>query len=92
MLGSFNPEELFGSIFQPELLQQNLAIESTLSTALDGLNSDKESNEQKIAEIEDALRALEQEREQQTRQTIPGIWSALSMRYCAACTHALPAL
>lgn len=66
MLGSFNPEELFGSIFQPELLQQNSAIETTLSTALDGLNSDKDSNEQKIAEIEEALRALEQEREQQT--------------------------
>jgi len=72
MLGSFNPEELFGSIFQPELLQQNFAIESTLSTALAGLNSDKESNEQKIAEIEDALRALEQEREQQTQANSAG--------------------
>jgi len=72
MLGSFNPEELFGSIFQPELLQQNFAIESTLSTALAGLNSDKESNEQKIAEIEDALRALEQEREQQTQANNSG--------------------
>lgn len=72
MLGSFNPEELFGSIFQPELLQQNFAIESTLGTALDGLNSDKESNEQKIAEIEDALRALEKEREQQTQANSAG--------------------
>lgn len=72
MLGSFNPEELFGSIFQPELLQQNLAIENTLGTALDGLNSDKESNEQRIAEIEDALRALEQEREQQTQANNAG--------------------
>ncbi|WP_313286130.1 dynamin family protein [Stutzerimonas kunmingensis] len=72
MLGSFNPEELFGSIFQPELLQQNLAIENTLGTALDGLNSDKASNEQKIAEIEDALRALEQEREQQTQANNAG--------------------
>ncbi|WP_278617917.1 dynamin family protein [Ectopseudomonas oleovorans] len=72
MLGSFNPEALFGSIFQPELLQQNFAIESTLCTALDGLNSDKESNEQKIAEIEDALRALEKEREQQTQANSAG--------------------
>ncbi|MFG3452154.1 dynamin family protein [Stutzerimonas stutzeri] len=72
MLGSVNPEELFGSIFQPKLLQQNLAIENTLGTALDGLNSDKESNEQRIAEIEDALRALEQEREQQTQANNAG--------------------
>lgn len=72
MLGSFNPEALFGSIFQPELLQQNFAIESTLCTALDGLNSDKESNEQKIAEIEDALRALEKEREQQAQANSAG--------------------
>jgi len=72
MLGCVNPEELFGTIFQPELLQQNFAIESTLGTALDGLNSDKASNQEKIAEIEDALRALEQEREQQTQANSAG--------------------
>lgn len=67
MLGNVNPEKLFAAIFQPELLQQNLTIEGTLNTALDGLHSDKDSIAQKIAEIEASLHALEQEREQQTR-------------------------
>lgn len=72
MLSRFNPEELFAAIFQPELLQQNLAIEGSLIMALDGLQSDKDSNAQKIAEIEGSLHALEQEREQQTQENNAG--------------------
>lgn len=63
VLESINPEALFKSIFQRDLLQQNISIEHTLVTALDGLKSDKQSNEKKITEIEIALRSLEQERE-----------------------------
>lgn len=65
MLSGINPEQLFESIFQVDLVERNVTLEHSLSTAIEGFKGDKQANEEKVAEIENSLRALEAEREQQ---------------------------
>lgn len=72
MLGSFDPERIFGAIFENSLLGHNQYMQGILDTALKGLESSKEANARKIKDMEDALVALEQERQQQSEASQGG--------------------
>ena len=48
MLGSFDPERIFGAIFENSLLGHNQYMQGILDTALKGLESSKEANARKI--------------------------------------------
>ncbi|HHK4287125.1 TPA: hypothetical protein ACQTXO_006428, partial [Pseudomonas aeruginosa] len=66
------PERIFGAIFENSLLGHNQYMQGILDTALKGLESSKEANARKIKDMEDALVALEQERQQQSEASQGG--------------------
>ncbi|MGV8429061.1 hypothetical protein, partial [Pseudomonas aeruginosa] len=88
MLGSFDPEMIFGAIFENSLLGHNHYMQGILDTALKGLESSKVANARKIKDMEDALVALEQESQQQPEASQGGnlegaagdIWRAVRNR------------
>jgi len=67
MLSGIDPEALFVGLFQPSLQQQHRSLAAVLKTALDGLRRDKSDNDKYLAEMAEALRALEQEQNQKTQ-------------------------
>ena len=69
LLSGINPDNLFNNLFQPALRQQHRALDGILQTAFDGLQRDKAANDKTMHEMEEALRALEQERHQKAQRS-----------------------
>lgn len=67
LLSDIDPNKLFAALFKPTLQQQHRALDGVLQTALDGLQHNKATNDKAVQEMEEALRALEQERSQKTQ-------------------------
>lgn len=64
MLAGIDPEVLFTNVFLPPLKQQHRAIEDVVRTLQDALRRDKQANDASLKELEEALRDLEDDRDQ----------------------------